>query len=82
LHRKIRACERKWNARQSSTTSDVDDGGVGRYELGQRGAVQEVARPDPRRLARTDDPGDYTVSRQQIGIVLRKRKPDPEDLPR
>ena len=46
-----------------------------RHQLGQHGAVEQVPLPEPRHLARADQPAHDAVGRQQVGVPLGQRQP-------
>ncbi len=75
-HRQVRPGDRQRQARAAPRPSPTSTtrGPVGDH-LAEDRAVQQVPVPQARRLARSDQPAQHPVGRQQVGVPLGHRQP-------
>ena len=75
----VGTADRHRQTRQPGTTADIDNAGALRNEVGRYGTVQQVALPQPLRLARPEVTVGHAVASQQFRVTLCYRHGVTED---
>jgi hypothetical protein len=80
IHDQVSAPASEHDARQSRSTADIDDPHADRQQVRHNRTVEQVPIPQPRDLARPDQPANDAVAGQSGRVALHQLQPLAEQL--